>query len=250
MVGTTLAMALALWMVYRGRLRRISAQLHMRFEERLTERARIAQDLHDTLLGGFISAAMQLDTIVETVEDHAVKGKLDGVLTRMRQVVDEGRAALKGLRSKPALDDLEQALGHSAEELRGDQPVEIRVIVVGIRRLLSPPIRDEIYRIGHEALANAFRHARATRVEVELDYAEQFFRLKVRDNGQGFDPETAASDPPGHWGISGMRERAERMGAKLELWTRVKAGTHVNLTVPGSAAFQRSDASRWRRRGR
>jgi ligand-binding sensor domain-containing protein/signal transduction histidine kinase len=249
LAGLTAAILAALWALYRARLRRIATQLNVRFEERLTERARIAQDLHDTLLGGVISTAMQLDTITESVEDESLKSRLDGVLGRMRHVIDEGRDALQGIRSKPALDDLEQALGRCTEELRGHQPVDIRVIVVGSRRLLHPLTRDEIYRIGREALANTFRHARATRVEVELDYGEHCFRLKVRDDGQGFESDVASSERSRHWGISGMRERAERLGGRLELWTRPNAGTEVNLVVPGHVAFQRYERGRrrWRR---
>lgn len=252
MVTVTALGIAGLWAVYRLRLRRIATRLNMRFEERLTERARIAQELHDTLLQGFISTAMQLDMITETVgNDDPTKSKLDRVLQRMREVINEGRDAVQGLRARPAVDDLAHTLARGAEDLRGNQAVEIRLVVVGLPRPLNPLIRDEIYRIGREALANAFRHANPTRVEIELEYATNQFRLKVRDNGQGFESGVAEFGRPGHWGVSGMRERAERIGARLQIRSRIKAGTEVDLVVPGQVAFRIQQTSwpwRWPRR--
>jgi signal transduction histidine kinase/ligand-binding sensor domain-containing protein len=240
LIGVTALIAGALWGLYRVRLRRIAVQMNARFEERLSERARIAQALHDTLLQGFISSSMQLDMVVDDVADHTVKSRLNRVLARMREVVDEGRSALQGLR--PELNDLEQALTRGAEELRGPQEIEIRMVVAGQRQMLSPLIRDDIYRIGREALANAFRHARASRVIIELEYAVHHVRLKIRDDGLGFASDLADTGRPGHLGIPGMRERAERLGARLRVWSGPNAGTEVDLTVPAHVAFDRGDS--------
>ena len=242
LAGVTLLAAAALWGMYRFRLSRAAAQLNARFEDRLSERARIAQALHDTLLQGFISSSMQLEMIADDVGDEKVKSRLDLVLVRMRGVIDEGRNAVQGLR--PELNDLEQALARSAEELRGSQEVEIRMVVIGQRQVLHPLIRDDIYRIGREALANALRHAKASRIVIELEYAAQHVRLNVTDNGQGFASDVAASGRPGHWGIPGMRERAESLGARLRVLSGPNVGTEVDLVVPAHVAFERAEARR------
>ena len=98
-------------------------------------------------------------------------------------------------------------------------------------------LRDEVYRIGREALVNAFRHSRAKSIEIELEYAASRLRVLVRDNGCGIDPQTLQSGREGHWGLPGMRERAERIGAKLHVWSSPAAGTEVELFVPSHVAF-------------
>ena len=101
------------------------------------------------------------------------------------------------------------------------------------RRTLHPVLRDEIYRIAGEALRNAFRHAQARRIEVEIRYGERQFRLRVRDDGKGIDPEVLNEQGrAGHWGLPGMRERAERIGGSLEIWSELDSGTEVELSIP------------------
>ncbi len=233
------------WAVAQLRLRRFERQLHVRFEERLAERTRIAQELHDTLLQGFLSASMQLDVAVDRLPpDSPARPGLTRVIQLMGQVIEEGRNAVRGLRSTNvgggAADDLEQALTRVPQELLDlqQQSTDFRVIVEGRARPLHPLIRDEVYRIGREALVNAFRHADASSIEVELDYAANSLRMLVRDNGRGIDPQVLKSGRDGHWGLSGMRERAERIGARFKVFSRAAAGTEVELSVPGHTAFQ------------
>ena len=116
--------------------------------------------------------------------------------------------------------------------------IGFRVIVDGTPRPLRSIIRDEIYQIGHEALSNAFRHARASDIEVELEYASNHLRVLVRDNGTGIDPQVLVAGRDGHWGLSGMKERTERIGGKLRVLSRAVAGTEVELSVPGKIAFE------------
>jgi len=118
---------------------------------------------------------------------------------------------------------------------------------------LHPVIRDEVYRIGREALANAFRHSRASGIEVELEYAEKQLRVLVRDNGCGIDPEVLRSGRDGHWGLSGIRERAERIGGRVKVWSRPAGGTEVELSVPSHVAFRQYSSGgelRWLNRFR
>jgi signal transduction histidine kinase/ligand-binding sensor domain-containing protein len=240
---------LAFAAVYRFRLHELTRQLNVRFEERLAERTRIAQELHDTLLQGFLSASMQLHVAVDRLPvDSPAKPPLSRVLELMRQVIDEGRNAVRGLRSSQSGSlDLEQAFSTIQHELGIQEEIAFRIIVDGEPRPLHPVLRDEVYRIGREALVNAFRHARATSVEVELEYPTNHFRILVRDNGHGIDPQVLQSGREGHFGLSGMRERAERIGARLRVWSRAEAGTEVELTVPGHIAFQFPSSNRMRK---
>jgi signal transduction histidine kinase len=247
-IALVLLVALSAWGLYRLRLTRMTERLNLRFEERLAERTRIARELHDTLLQGSLSASMQLYVLADEVIDPPVKTKLDHILKRLSQVNEEGRQTVQALRSQPSTADaLELALARDAEELRGSQAVGIRVVVEGKRQPLHPLIRDEVYRIGRESLANTFHHASATRVEIEIDYAADCLRMRLRDNGRGIDPAIVQAGRPGHWGIHGMRERAERMGATLRLLSGVGAGTEIDILVPAHVAFQQPASGRKRR---
>jgi signal transduction histidine kinase/ligand-binding sensor domain-containing protein len=227
---------LALVMLYRVRVRRLAAVLHVRFEERLAERTRIAQELHDTLLQGFVSSSMQLHVVADQVPEHHVRSRLDHILRRMQQVIEEGRQTVSGLRSALP-DDLEQALARDCEDFRGERPIEVSVLVEGSRRPLHPLIRDSVYQIAREALANAFCHAEANRVEIAIRYSRHRLRLHIRDNGCGVERDILESGRPGHWGLRGMRERADAMGATLRIRSRLNAGTEVELSLSGRAAF-------------
>ena len=233
-----------MWLLYQLRVRQLAAAINARFEERLDERTHIAQELHDTLLQGFLSASMQIHVAKDRLpEDSPVKPALTRSLELMAQVIEEGRNAVRGLRSSNSLSlDLEEAFARIRQELDtgsiNERPVEFRVIVEGRQKPLNPMLRDEIYRIGREGLTNAFRHARANRIEIELRYGSKDFRLLVRDDGCGIHPHILRKGLDGHWGLSGMRERADRMGARFHIFSRPSAGTEVELSVPGRVAYQ------------
>jgi ligand-binding sensor domain-containing protein/signal transduction histidine kinase len=246
-----LAAVFAMGAIYQLRLRHLTGQLNVRFEERLAERTRIAQDLHDTLLQGVLSASMQLHVAVERLpDDSAAKPPLGRVLQLMGQVIEEGRNAVRGLRSSQSASmDLEQAFSRIRNELAvqnetGEQ-TGFRVIVEGRPRPLHPIIRDEVYSIGREALVNAFRHSQAKNIEVEVEYLAKRLRILVRDDGCGIAPQVLQSGREGHWGLPGMRERAERIGARLKLRSRVATGTEVELYVPGYVAFKPQPSQKW-----
>jgi signal transduction histidine kinase len=236
------ALALLAWTAYRWHLRQVAARLDLQFQERLAERTRVAQDLHDTLLQGFLSASLQLHVAVDGLPADAPETpRLRRVQQLMATVVEEGRNAVRGLRT-PAQkiaggDDLAEALARVPQEL-GLGESGLRIVVEGPARSLRPLIRDEVYRIGREALVNAFQHAEAKAIEVEIEFAAGALRVLVRDDGRGIDPEVLRAGREGHWGLSGMRERAEEMGARLKVWSRERAGTEVELSVPGAIAFQ------------
>jgi signal transduction histidine kinase/ligand-binding sensor domain-containing protein len=240
------AAAFLAWLAYQLRIRQLADHLDSRFEERLAERTLVAQDLHDTLLQGFLSASMQLHIADGHLSaDSPAKPIVGRVLELMGQVINEGRNAVRGLRSPGTeSDNLEQAFSRIPQELAIAQPIDFRLIVEGQARPLHPVIRDEVYRIGREALANAFRHSQASGIEVELEYADSQLRVLIRDNGRGIDPQVLRAGREGHWGLSGMRERAERIGAKLKVWSRAAGGTEVELSVPSHIAFRYHPSSR------
>lgn len=231
--------AIALLGLYRWRVHELRNQLTLRFEERLSERTRIAQDLHDTLLQGLVSASMQLHVANDQItEDSPAKPLVGRVMQLMGQVIEEGRDAVRGLRSTIGnADDLETALSRAGQEFGNEQVGDYRVIVEGTPTQLHPIIRDEAYRIGREALGNAFRHSKASKIEVELEYSTKQLRILVRDDGIGIDPDVLQSGKEGHWGLIGMRERAESIGARLKVWSRANAGTEVELLIPSQVAF-------------
>lgn len=209
---------------------------------RLEERTRIAQELHDTLLQSFVGASMQLSVALDGIPaDSPVKPRLDRTLQLMNQGIAEGRNTLQGLRSSDAGTlDLVLALSGVQHEFAVQSDVDFRVIVAGRQQPLRPPVRDELYRIGREALVNAFCHSQAKRVEFELEYAESDLRMRVRDNGRGIDPHVLHAGRDGHWGLAGMRERATRIGGLLEISSSATTGTEIQLLIPSSAAFQLS----------
>ena len=237
-------------MLYRLRMRQLARQLNVRFQERLAERTRIARDLHDTLLQGVISASMQLDVAEDQLpDDSPTKSVLRRILHLMRQVNEEGRATLRGLRM---VDDdnysLELAFSRMRQEFSIDEKISYRVVTYSIQRPLRLTVRDEVYRIGREAVINALLHARANAVEVEVEYANKYLRVVVRDDGCGINPHVLDTGREGHWGITGMRERSDSIGARLTLRSRIDAGTEVELTVPGAVVFENqfnSPVSQW-----
>jgi signal transduction histidine kinase/ligand-binding sensor domain-containing protein len=248
--------ALAATALYRLRVHQVTGQLNARFDERLAERTRIAQELHDTLLQGFLSASMQVHVANDQLPaDSQAKQILTRALQLMAQVTEEGRNAVRGLRSPGSASlDLEKALLRVQEDVafrqHASEETAFRVIVNGEGRSLRPLLRDEVYRIGREAILNAFRHARAKRVDVELTYASGGFSLVVRDDGRGIDPKIVEAGREDHWGLSGMKERAERIDAQLRVASSASAGTEIELSVPGRVAFedQSNRGFRWPRR--
>lgn len=206
---------------------------------RLEERTRIAQELHDTLLQTFLSASMQLDIALEEVSPGSpVKPRLDRVLQVMRQGIEEGRKAIQNLRSfdlEP--QDLAVALSSVREELAVDADIDFRLVVTGHEEPLNSVIRHEVYRIGKEALTNALSHSRAKRVELQLEYSDNDFRMRISDDGCGIDPEVLRSGRNGHWGLEVMHERATKIGGMLSISSSEDEGTEVRLSVPRAMAF-------------
>ncbi len=235
-----------------ARVRKLTeAQLTLRFEERLAERTRIARELHDTLLQSFQALMLHFQTVNDLLPPGKAKEALEKVLDRADQAIVEGRDAIQNLRSSTTVtNELAQAMTALGEELAGprdDEAPTFRVSIEGTPRDLHPILRDDIYRIAREALRNAFRHAQASKIEAEITYGERLLRLRIRDDGKGIDPKLLDAGRDGHWGLPGMRERAQQIGAQLDMWSEVGAGTEIELRIPGSIAYGTSSAPWWHR---
>ena len=216
----------------------LSRELNLRREERHRERARIARELHDTLLQGFLSASMQLCLADEWLPaDSPAKPLLRRGLDLMRKGIDEGRAALLGLRS-PIVSDgsLEKALSDVRDDFEPSERARLRIVIIGQTKPLDPGVQEQVYLIAREALRNALRHSKASSVEAEIEYLRRKLRVVVRDNGIGIDPQALRSGQNCHCGLNGMRERATSVGAKLQVWSKRGEGTEVEITVPVNPA--------------
>jgi signal transduction histidine kinase len=241
---------IVLTLMYRIRIRQLTARERGRLEERLIERERIARDLHDTLLQGLLGSSLQLAVANDQMLPDAVAKPLVGkVLNLLRQMIDEARDTVGGLRSSSSTDiDLQLAFSHIPQDLAINDSIAYRLIVEGSPRLLRPLIHDEIYRIGREALLNAFRHSHASVIELVLDYTRENLHLIIRDNGRGMRPDILQSGREGHWGLSGMRERSEKIGARLNVVSPAGGGTEIDLIIPAITAYEPSTSIDWMHR--
>ena len=205
----------------------------IRLEERCRERARIVHELHDTLLQGFLGASMLLDHAVEqTPADSPCKLTLSRALRLVHRAIDEGRTALQGLHvAANVATSLEQAFSELWEEVTLGAGIQLRVFVQGKPRALKPAIQEQIFLIGREAVLNALRHSEATNIEVEVQYLRRLLRVFVRDNGRGIDPHVVQTGTDSHWGLRGMHERAESIGARFGITSRPGAGTEVQVAI-------------------
>jgi signal transduction histidine kinase len=246
-----MAFATTLAMLYRFRLRQVARQLKIRMEERVSERTLIARDLHDTLLQSLQALLLNFHSVTYLLPARPVEARdaLETAIENARQAITEGRDAVEGLRSvRHEGADLEATIGRLGRELAAPQnelaSPDFHVNVEGATRSLAPIVGNEVDRIAIEALRNAFLHARAQRIEVEIWYHTQEFRLRVRDNGKGIDPEVLQNGREGHYGITGMYERAKLVRGKLVFWSEIGSGTEVELTVPASLAYAKDSDSR------
>jgi len=242
-----------LFAAYQFRVRQLHREFALTLEARVGERTRIARELHDTLLQSFHGLLLRFQTASQLLPDRPIeaKEKLDSTIERAADAITEGRDAVQGLReSTVQRNDLAQAVNTLGEGLAADpengRPAAFRVSVEGEPRDLHPILRDEIYRIAAEALRNAFRHAQARQVEVEIRYDDEQFRLRVRDDGKGIDPAVLSGQGrEGHYGLPGVRERANAIGGKLSVWSEVGAGTEVELRIPASTAYATTRRGSW-----
>jgi signal transduction histidine kinase len=230
-----------LWAAYRLRVRQLHQQFEMTLEARVGERTRIARDLHDTLLQSFHGILLHLQIVSDELPNGMTKEKLDSAIVQAEGAIVEARSAVQGLRiSTLERNDLALALRTLGEELAASDShrPDFTVQLEGAPRNLHPILRDEVYRVVGEAMRNAFRHAHAQRIEVEIRYDQRQLRVRVRDDGKGIDPQHLGDEGRGgHFGLGGMRERAKLIGGKLTVWSELDSGTEVELSIAAARAY-------------
>jgi signal transduction histidine kinase len=232
---------------------RLQASLERRLQDRAQERARIARELHDSLLQEYQGVMFRLEAVRRLLParpDEAAN-HLDVAIDRGLAAITEGRRAVGELRAHTAAaSNLPQALSDLGSEFErlcdsGAAP-NYEVLVEGRAVALKPIVRDEVYRVAREAVRNSFRHARAARVEVELVFAERTLTVRVRDDGIGLDPTVfKEGHRNGHWGLPGMQERARGFGGQLQVWSERNAGTEIELRIAGRIAYARQVEERF-----
>ena len=233
---------LVLWITYSLRLRQMRRALTARFDERLAERTRMARELHDTFLQTIQGSKLVVDDgLEEPLDLEKMHRALEQVSGWLEQAIAEGRAALNSLRSSTTLkNDLGPALRRAAESGVVPDGMTVSVSVIGDARELHPIVRDELYRIGNEAIQNAKVHSHGSRLSIDLTYDHDLV-LHVRDNGVGIDPGYIMSGREGHHGLRGMRERASRIRGRLTILSSAKSGTDISVIVPGDVSFLHPD---------
>lgn len=245
------AALLLLVFTYHRRLKQLEIRAVERMRDRIAERERIAREIHDTLLQGIQGLILRFQANTEKLPaGDPLHARMEADLDRAEQLLMEGRDRVKDLRSSvETTRDVYRALREAGEDFARDFPGEFQATQQGDARDINPLVCEEIYRIGLEALTNAFHHSEGPQITLELNYTKARLRLRIHDNGQGITP--AILEPghrAGHWGLIGMRERAHRVGAHLALSSDPTSGTEVVLDVPARIAFIADlSSSTWRR---
>ena len=255
-----IAFAGFLYGLYRLRLYQLAREFNMGLEARVNERTRLARDLHDTLLQSFNGLLLRFQNAYDLLPPNANEARehLEKAIDQSIQAVTEGREAVQALRTSTLeSNDLAVALrtvgkeleaganreaqaGQRAASSNGNSP-GFQVEVKGKPRNLHPIERDEIYKIAVEALRNAFQHAEARKIEVEVRYEAKQFSVHIRDDGKGIDSQVLnEGGRERHFGLHGMQERATIVGGKLAIWSKPGAGTEIELTIPASTAYRTS----------
>lgn len=230
-----LAALLLVWQLLRLRVRKVEKRLRLRLEEREA----IARELHDTLLQSTQGLIYTFQGLAEEIDrDSPLRAQMEGSLDRADDLLKEARDRVTLLRKARNEFDLEAMIRRASVELFSDTPTQFSVVRTGSPKPLRPGCAEEVYYVAREALTNVRQHAHATSVEVELEYARDRFRLSIRDDGCGIDPHAMAEESShGHFGITGMRERAQQLEAKIAIFSRESAGTEIELVIPAAAAY-------------
>jgi signal transduction histidine kinase len=237
-----------IWALYQLRVGQVAKAISVRFDERLAERTRIARELHDTLLQTVQGSKLVADNALENSDNSVhLRRTMEQLSGWLGQATEEGRTALNSLRTSTVeTNDLAAALHRATQECWFNKAIAVKFSATGGPRELHPVARDEIYRIGYEAIRNACEHASASQLEITLNYARDL-TLQVNDNGIGMEAAVVAAGKQGHFGMQGMRERAQRIGGKLTLVSSASSGTQVTLVVPGNVVFRKPSVTQMER---
>jgi signal transduction histidine kinase/ligand-binding sensor domain-containing protein len=230
---------LLFWLAYRLRMAQVASRIRTRLEERMGERERIARELHDTLLQSVQGLVLRFQAVANRMPPgEPSRAHLESALKSADEVIVEGRNRVRDLRAVDNSGDPLANLQELADAAGFDPPIPIRIVVEGRPTQVHPLVAAEIRRIVGEALFNIARHARANSVDVAITYGVRQLGVQIRDDGVGIAPSVLAQgSKEGHFGLIGMRERAERIGGALSIDSRAGKGTDVILTLPARLAY-------------
>jgi ligand-binding sensor domain-containing protein/signal transduction histidine kinase len=230
-----------LLIAHRLRVQHLAHTYNLRLEGRVSERVRIARELHDTLLQGFQGITLRMQGVARNMPvQDPIRKMMEEVLGRADEVLREARHRVRHLRQRTTNgNELPDRLTKCGQELSKDHAATFTLAIIGEPKVLESTVQDEASRIAGEALTNAFRHASASKIETEVTFDSSALRIRVRDDGAGIDKAVMANGHPDHWGLTGMRERARAIRAELNIWSRKAAGTEVELVIPASIAYPR-----------
>lgn len=250
-IACALVAGLVLRMLYKIRMRRVAEVIRRRMEERIDERERIARELHDTLLQGFQGLMLRFQRVADRMpSDRPEHRMMEQALERADDVLLEGRERVRGLRTSATPVDLVAGLRAMAEEAAASATLKIEVTAVGEPRPVCAPVADEILQISNEALFNVVQHAHASHAMLVITFTRQQILISISDDGIGMNPAVrAAGGRDRHFGLMGMRERADEIRAQLAIRSNASGGTEVVLTVSAAIAYA-SKLSWWRVRRR
>lgn len=234
-----LCLALLVQLAHSMRLAHLSARMRSQLEGRMSERERIARELHDTLLQGFQGVMLHFQAAAFSIApDHPAHPLLDKAMRRGDAALAEGRNRVRDLRSFEDMKDLAATLRTLGAASPLGENVNFVVRESGAMRALNPITTDEVVKICAEAIYNAFRHSGAETIAASISYEKDALRIRIDDDGRGIAPEIlAAGGREGHFGLIGMRERASRIKAALNFTTGAPRGTSVELLVPALEAY-------------
>jgi signal transduction histidine kinase/ligand-binding sensor domain-containing protein len=237
-----------LWWAIRLRIGSIAHQLQGRLAERVAERERIARELHDTLLQSLFGLTLRFHTAASTLPvDDPAREALDEALKQSDRVMQEGRERVLNLRGRRNdSTNLADALAETGNQLRAIHPANFQIAVEGRPRPLDEIVQEEILLIGREALTNAFSHSGARNIVAEVSYQPGALHVRVRDDGGGIDEGVLKTGyRSGHWGLPGMRERADKMRGELRVRSSSEGGTLIDLQVPANIVYRPEPKGQW-----
>jgi signal transduction histidine kinase/ligand-binding sensor domain-containing protein len=229
-----------IWFVLRWRMQRVTAAIQEHAEVRADERVRIARDLHDTLLQGVQGLMLHFHVAAQELpEGGRPREAMERALATADRILSEGRNRVNSLRADHFTHkNLTEAFNAIAAEFRYEQRIRFSLKIEGPGEDVASSVLDELHYIGREAISNAFRHSKASEIAARVMCGPKSVILTVSDNGRGFDPVAQEIDRrAGHWGLRGMKERADVIGARFECNSSPNQGTQVVVTVPAHRAY-------------
>jgi len=236
------------WMGVRLRIRHVAATVRERAEVRADERVRIARDLHDTLLQGVQGLTLHFHVAAQELPPGSrPRESMERALATADRILVEGRDRVTRLRGDDLSPiNLSETFQAVASAFNYEQGVRFALNVEGPVADIILPVLHELHYMGREAITNAFRHSKASEIIVSLKCEQKFIVLTITDNGGGFDPLAATTRRAGHWGLGGIKERAEALGGQFECLSSAIKGTQIAVTIPARRAYKKRSAGRKR----